>query len=331
MDYTGVPIADNRMIPAVSTSRVQLDAAVESQTGRPLRPGNVQIVGLSGTAVSVQWRDNSISEAVFFVSVAPVNNSLLPPRSATAAQNATTVNVTGLTPNQRYNVTVQACGAANPASLCSPVTPLVAITTLNTLPTVPTSLRAGTITTSSIEVRWDSNSANPVTQFRLRSNANPSRTWTSQVLAAAARSHSFANLAPNSGYSFVIQACNNDGCSADSSLVTLLTQSAGSPPAAPSGLHLCGTQFLELCFANRTTLLWTDNASNEDRYEFEWTAAPVGLPPWQWSWSVAVLPVNRTSYFFTSLSSGMLYYFRVRACNVAGCSAYSNTVSYTPP
>jgi hypothetical protein len=105
-----------------------------------------------------------------------------------------------------------------------------------------------------------------------------------------------------------------------------------APPAAPTNLHLCGGW--EFCLLGYVTLIWNDNAGNEDRYEFEWSRALQGIPPEKnnW-WNKVVLARNDTGHSLrtTTFVSGGLYFFRVRACNAAGCSVYSNRVSYTAP
>jgi hypothetical protein len=101
-------------------------------------------------------------------------------------------------------------------------------------------------------------------------------------------------------------------------------------PAAPSNLHLCGSIVTwppELCPVGGPTLIWNDNSVNETRFEFEWTIAQVGVPPWQAYWNRVTLPANRRAYRPKIAVSGVLYLFRVRACNTV-CSPYSNMVSY---
>jgi hypothetical protein len=101
-------------------------------------------------------------------------------------------------------------------------------------------------------------------------------------------------------------------------------------PAAPSNLHLCGSIVTwppELCPVGGPTLIWNDNSATETRFEFEWTIAQVGVPPWQAYWNRVTLPANRRAYRPPINVSGVLYLYRVRACN-AVCSPYSNMASY---
>jgi hypothetical protein len=105
-------------------------------------------------------------------------------------------------------------------------------------------------------------------------------------------------------------------------------------PAAPSNLHVCGSAVTwppELCPIGRVTLVWNDNSYTETRVEFEWTIAQVGVPPWAASWTRMTLPANTRAYRPPIVVSGVLYLFRVRACNAGGCSPYSNMARYTSP
>lgn len=72
------------------------------------------------------------------------------------------------------------------------------------------------------------------------------------------------------------------------------------------------------------TLLWIDNSSGisqEDRFEIERRAETGSF------FSLASTGPDVTTYQDAQLIVGTLYTYRVRACNVAGCSDYSNEAS----
>ena len=62
------------------------------------------------------------------------------------------------------------------------------------------------------------------------------------------------------------------------------------------------------------------------------------LIPWEratnpagpWTILSSTLPANTTTYTATGLTTSTTYYFRVKATNASGSSAYSATVSATP-
>lgn len=85
------------------------------------------------------------------------------------------------------------------------------------------------------------------------------------------------------------------------------------PPAAPSGLTATAVS------PTQVNLTWTDNSSNETAFIIE---RRTGSGAWV---EIATVAGNTTSYSVTNLTPDTSYSFRVRASNLAGDSAYSNT------
>jgi hypothetical protein len=94
---------------------------------------------------------------------------------------------------------------------------------------------------------------------------------------------------------------------------------AAAPPAAPSTLTANARS------TNRIDLAWTDTATTEGRFILEratnssFTSNLTSL----------TLGANTTSYSDTTLNANTTYFYRIRAYNTAGYSAYSNTASAT--
>lgn len=321
-------------------------AGYRERTGQPVPPSDVQASPESGTAIRVTWVNNSDIAASVRVKAEPPARPPLPVRRVTVGANQTTAvigtqtsadgTVLKLQPNTKYTVTVSACSAAGVCSDSHPVT----VQTINTVPAAPIDLQGRNLTSSGVTLAWDYTGSNPVTHFRLvRYLCGPGHPCNPLAppirLGALERSFVIGNLVGNWSVHWRIQACNDDGCGAWVDGLRIDTPSPGSAPAAPTNLHLCGQGGVpfEACLVNRVTLIWNDNASNEDRYEFEWAIAQIGTPPWEAAWSTETLGPNARSYWFTSssLSSGVIYHFRARACNVYGCSGYSNMIAYSAP
>ena len=89
-------------------------------------------------------------------------------------------------------------------------------------------------------------------------------------------------------------------------------------PAAPSGL----THALS---GSSATLNWTDNATNETSYEIEKKSS--GETSWSPAGSAGAFSGNGTYTVTAPVSSS--YEYRVKACNSAGCSTPSNSVTIT--
>jgi endo-1,4-beta-xylanase len=98
---------------------------------------------------------------------------------------------------------------------------------------------------------------------------------------------------------------------------------SGSPmptaPAAPSGLTATTSS------SSQINLSWADNATNETAYKIERATASTG----PWTEIAGALAANTTTYSATGLNASTTYYFRVRAANASGDSAYTAAASAT--
>ena len=91
-------------------------------------------------------------------------------------------------------------------------------------------------------------------------------------------------------------------------------------PTAPSNLLAVAASRTQI------NLSWNDNANNETSYLIERsTSSGNGYV------QVATVGANVASYSSTGLKSNRPYYYRVRASNGSGSSAYSNTASAKTP
>ena len=90
-------------------------------------------------------------------------------------------------------------------------------------------------------------------------------------------------------------------------------------PAASTGLTATPSSTTQI------NLAWTDNSNNEMTFKIE--RSPTGLPG---SYTqVGTVGANVTSYSDTGLTDSTPYYYRVRAGNLGGDSAFSNSASAT--
>jgi fibronectin type 3 domain-containing protein len=115
-------------------------------------------------------------------------------------------------------------------------------------------------------------------------------------------------------YFYVVSALNAIGESADSTQASA-TPSAPTIPAAPSNLTLAANG------KKKIRLNWVDNSSNETGFKIERSTDGVNFA------EIATLGANIVTYQNTGLTSGVRYYYRLRATNAAGDSAYSNTAN----
>ncbi|MBN1676815.1 MAG: fibronectin type III domain-containing protein, partial [Kiritimatiellae bacterium] len=95
---------------------------------------------------------------------------------------------------------------------------------------------------------------------------------------------------------------------------------SASPPAAPgstSASALSGTSI---------KVTWQDNASDEDGFKLDRRES--GTDPWV---RIATPSANSTSYTDSGLAAGTTFYYKVKAHNAAGDSAYSNVAGAATP
>ena len=68
-------------------------------------------------------------------------------------------------------------------------------------------------------------------------------------------------------------------------------------------------------------LKWQDNSSNETSFVVQRSLQAAG------GWTdIVTLQANTTSYRDDAVTRGLLYYYRIEACNAAGCT-FSNVLS----
>jgi hypothetical protein len=99
-------------------------------------------------------------------------------------------------------------------------------------------------------------------------------------------------------------------------VVSLAAAAAQAQPAAPSNLTAQAVR------SDRINLLFQDNATNETSFDLE--GRPASSPTFA---LIGSFGPNITTVAATGLAPGTNYFFRVRAVNAAGNSAYSNVAS----
>lgn len=93
-----------------------------------------------------------------------------------------------------------------------------------------------------------------------------------------------------------------------------------TPPAAPSGLAATAVS------AGSINLTWVDNSDNEGGFKIERSTDNSSFT------QIGIASANATSYLDSTASPSTLYYYRIRATNIIGDSAYTTpSASATTP
>jgi hypothetical protein len=270
----------------------------------PAAPSGLTATAVSTSQINLVWVDNVSNESGFriFRSLDKVNWTLI----ATTGPNVTTYSDTGLAANTQYYYRIRSYNGVGSSSYSN-----TAGSNTST-PAAPSNLAAAVQTTHSAKLTWNDNSSNEVAFVIERSTDGVNFGFVTTV-AANVKSFTDNGLTANTTYYYRIKATNAVGDSAYSNVVTTLT----ALPAAPSNLTATTVS------TSQINLTWLDNSNNETGFKVFRSLDGI-------TWTLLVkLGPGVTSYSNTGLSSGTTYWYKVRAYNGVGDSAYTNVANAT--
>lgn len=272
-------------------------------------PSNLDATTVSSSQINLTWDDNSSTETAFeiFRSTDGATFSLI----HTTAAGVESYNNTGLTENTTYYYRVRAVGVtirSEPSNIDSSTTSPA----LN----APSDLTATAVSSSQINLEWTDNSSNE-TGFEIeRSTSSGSGFSLIHTTAANVTTYSDTGRTASTTYYYRIRAINAEGSTAYTSEASATTTAAGTIPNAPTALIATGAGNTNI------TLGWTDNSSNETGFQIERSVdSPSAFS------LLTTTAAGANTYNDTGLDEGRRYYYRVRATNGSGNSAYTNTVN----
>lgn len=194
-----------------------------------------------------------------------------------------------------------------------------------TPPDAPSGLSATAGSDTTILLEWTDN-ADDEAYFELDRSLNGSSWTTTNQIDADTAAHVVAGLNASTLYYFRLRAVNGDGNSAYTATASATTQAppvVGTPPTAPSNFQTTAIG------AHSISMAWDDNSADETGFQID--CSPDGVA---WS-TIANLAANMESWTNSGLAAATTYYYRVRAVNSYGNSAWSNddatTTAASPP
>jgi predicted phage tail protein len=189
------------------------------------------------------------------------------------------------------------------------------------VPAAPSNLVATAASSSQINLTWTDN-ANNETSFTIQRATNANFTGaTNLTVGANVTSYNDTGRTANTTYYYRVRAVNAVGNSAWSNTASATTLVAAGAPLAPS--NFVGTSVNNGATAS-INMTWVDNANNETRFVLQGAdnaAFTAGLVTWN-------LAANTTTSGDTGLGHGVSYYYRIRAENASGVSAWVNLVPF---
>lgn len=286
----------------------------------PSAPASLVASAGSASQISLAWADNSNDESGFKIERAP---TLGGPWSqiGTAGAGATSFVSSGLTPSTLYCYRVRAYNSAGDSDYSNAASATtIASNPSPSLPSAPGNLTATAVSTSQINLSW-SDASSDETGFKIERASAAAGPWTQVGTSGVnATSYSDSGLAAGTLYYYRVRASNAAGDSGYSNSAGTSTQAPPSPsvPAAPSGLVASAAS------TSQINLTWIDNSTDEAGFKIERALSPNG--PWT---QIGTTTAGVASFANTGLAEASTYYFRVRAQNGTGDSAYSSVALAT--
>jgi predicted phage tail protein len=173
-------------------------------------------------------------------------------------------------------------------------------------------LSATAVSSSRINLAWTDNASNE-SGFRIERSADGATYTEIGVVTANVTTYADTSLSAATQYWYRVRAYNATGPSAFAGPTSATTLSSSQPPSAPTGL-VAARQ------SGRITLAWTDSSNNETGFSIERSVDGRAFSP------IATVAQNVSTYVDTSPGSSKFVFYRVRAFNLAGNSAYSNVI-----
>ncbi len=291
----------------VDVSDPSNEASARTLPDPPTAPNGLTVRALAQGELQVSWTDHSSNEDGFRVEVW---NGTQFEVVGTVGANVTTYTHTGLAANTYYIHQVQAYNAGGLSGSVQTVG-------VYTLPATPANLQAQVVSATEVALSWTDTNPNPSGHEIERSTDGVSFSHRAQVTGGVTTFHD-TGLAAGTTYYYRVRAVNGAGPSPYSNVASAATP-VPTPPAAPS--NLTGTALS----ATQVRLTWRDNSANETEFRIERSTNGKRFT------QIATVGANVTQFTSTGLSKNTRYWFRVRAANAVGTSAYSNTVQIRTP
>jgi hypothetical protein len=312
--------AGSAWVSAVRNAISDAGATGGGSTGSaPAAPSQFKATSISSTAIDLTWWDMSNNETSFEIERKSGATGTWS-RILTTGANVSSIDDVGLAGSTNYTYRCRAVNSSgtsaysneSSATTSAPPAPV---------PAAPINLAASLTSATGAYVSWWDMSNNE-TGFEIERKTGSAGAW-SRILTTGANVSTMndGGLAAGTSYSYRCRSVNGSGPSGYSNEVTVTTPAPSGPvPAAPIRLKIYSLA------AGRISIDWWDMSNNETGFEVERKTGSAG------AWArVATKAANTSIHHDTTVTSGRLYTYRVRAVNGNGPSAWTNEISQIAP
>ncbi len=285
----------------------------------PAAPSNLSAVPESlANRINLSWLDNSGNETGFKLERRePGLSDWI--KIADLAANSAAYSDTTVGCGRRYEYRIRATNDQGDSAYSNTAAAEVRVCP----PPAPASVSASAPSQVRINLSWQDQSTpsdyprRDETGFEIQRSPNGTSGWvtifTTAAGATAYSDYPYPQLVCNTRYYYQIRAVNAGG---SSGWVSANARTAAcAPPPVPAGVTA------EPYTIRAVRIRWQDQ-DNETEYRIE--RSPNGSSGWV---QVGTAPLDSSSYIDQGLVQGETYFYRVRAYNASGNSAYSSVVS----
>ncbi|MCJ7795719.1 MAG: fibronectin type III domain-containing protein, partial [Thermoleophilia bacterium] len=296
---------------AYSNTASATTTTVPPVSGPPAAPTDLTATGATDH-INLNWADNSTNEDCFDIWRRAEGGYWLP--LTQVAANVTSYGDYSAQPDILYYYLVRAHNPSGSSDWSNTASATLDGVGSPEPPTAPSGVSATAISSSRIDLTW-SDTSDSEDGVRIERSLSASSGFVQiATVGANVTAYSSTALSAYTTYYYRVCAYNDSGSSAYSNTASATTFQVA--PAGPTGLAAAAVS------SSQINLSWRDNSTNESGFKIERSlSSTTGFSP------IATVGANVVSYSNSGLSASTTYYYRVRAYNTAGDSAYSNTAS----
>ncbi len=276
----------------------------------PAAPTNLTASAASASQINLTWQNNTAGQTAVKVERATASSG---PWSQIASVSGTTTSYssTGLSSLTTYYYRVRAANAGGDSAYSTTANATTQAPPDTTAPSTPTGLVATGIATNQVRLTWNASTdsgGSGLAGYRVYRSGT-------LITSTTATTYTDSGRAAGTQYCYTIAAYDNAANSSTQTASACAT-TISLPPNAPSALTATAAS------TNQINLAWQNNSTGQTAVKVERATASTG--PWT---QIASLAGTATSYASTGLAAATRYYYRVRASNTGGDSAYSTTAN----